>query len=297
MKRMCTLLVALLLAGSAPAFAKVNVVTTLPDLAAIAREIGGDRIEAQAIVKGNQDPHYVEILPSYMLMVKRADLFVQVGLDLELWAPQVIEGSRNAKVKIVDCSADIPLLEVPTGNVHAGMGDIHVGGNPHYWLDPENGKRIAAAVAEGLTLVDPEGAASYQAGLADFIRRLDAKIAEWSDLMAPYAGTELVYFHNAWPYFNAAFGLVAADFVEPKPGVSPSPGHTADLIRLIQAKKIRVIATAPQYDHKVPNSIARQTGAKVVELASSVGGLPDTGDYFALFDENLRRLREALGDR
>lgn len=297
MKRSIVLALALLLGWSATAGAEVKVVTTLTDFAAITREVGGDRVEVESIVKGSQDPHYVEILPSYMLLLKRADLFVQAGLDLELWAPQVVDGARNRNLRIVDCSRDIDLLEVPTTSVNASMGDIHVSGNPHYWLDPANGARIARAIADGLESVDPEGYAYYEERLADFESRLQAKVEEWRGLMEPYAGAEIVYFHNAWPYFNHAFGLEAAGFVEPKPGVSPSPGHTADVIRMIGAKGIRVIAIAPQYDRRVPDSIARQTGAAVVVLASSVGGVEDTGDYFALFDENLRRLREALGSR
>jgi ABC-type Zn uptake system ZnuABC Zn-binding protein ZnuA len=295
MKRSMVLFAFILLLAGGTAQAKLKVVTTLSDLASITEEVGGDRVEVEYIVDGTQDVHYVEILPSYMLMLKRAKVFVKIGLDLELWSFQVVEGARNRNLHIVDCSPSIQVLQKPTGPVHPGMGDIHVSGNPHYWLDPANGILIAREIVHALMAADGEGAPYYQERLADFEARLNAKIAEWKALMADYAGTEIIYFHNSWPYFNQAFGLVGAEFVEPKPGVNPSPHHTAEVIQLIKAKNIKVIATSPYFDKKVPESIARQTGAQVVTLASSVGGVEGADDYFSLFDENLRRLTEALG--
>ena len=298
MKRILIAIVLLAGLGPAPAAAaaKVRVVATLSDLASIAEAVGGERVEVRSIAEGKQDPHAVEILPSYMLMLKKADLFLKVGMDLELWSRGIVSGARNPDLHIVDCSTGIGVLERPTTPVDAGMGDIHVGGNPHYWLDPRNGKVIARNVADGLIRVDPEGAATYEERLALFEARIDEKMDEWTAAMEPYRGTQVVFFHNSWPYFCRAFGLEAAGFIEPKPGVSPSPGHTANVIRLIRARGIEVIAMSPYFDRKASESVARQSGATLVVLASSVGGVEGADDYLSLFDANLRRLREALGE-
>lgn len=277
--------------------AELRVVATLSDLASIAESLGGDRIEVDYLVDGRFDTHAVEILPSSMLKVSRADLFLQVGLDLEIWAPQVIAGARNRDLRVVDCSAGIEVLDRPTGGVDAGMGDIHVGGNPHYWLDPENGLIVARTLADAFAEADPEGAELYEHGYAEFSQALLRRLTDWESRMAPYVGTEVVYFHDSWPYFNRAFGLQSAGFVEPKPGVSPSPAHTARLVATIRSRGIPLIVMAPHFDRRVPDSIARQTGAAVVVLATSVGGIEGADDYLSLFDANLRRLEAALGNR
>jgi ABC-type Zn uptake system ZnuABC Zn-binding protein ZnuA len=295
MTRTLIWLVLLLFISVGPAQAKINVVATLSDLASITEEVGGDRVDVKYIADGKMDPHYVEILPSYMLMVKKAKLLVKVGMDLELWSLGVVDGARNRDLKIVDCSQGIEVLQKPTGQISAQMGDIHISGNPHYWLDPANGAVIARNIVDGLIEVDPEGAGYYQERLAGFIERLEAKIGEWREQMEPYAGSEIVFFHNSWPYFCEAFNLTAAGFVEPKPGINPSPGHTADIIKLVQAREIKTIAIAPFYSQKVPDSIARQTGSEVAVIASSVGGVEGADDYFSLFDVNLALLREKLG--
>jgi ABC-type Zn uptake system ZnuABC Zn-binding protein ZnuA len=176
------------------------------------------------------------------------------------------------------------------------MGDIHIAGNPHYWLDPANGKVIAEDVVDALIGLDPDGAGYYRDRLAAFHATIDEKIDSWRALVDPVAGSEIVYFHNSWPYFNRAFGLTAAGFVEPKPGVDPSPGHTAAIIDLIKSHEIRVIAMAPYFNPRVPESIARETGAKLILLADSVGGVEGADDYVSMFETNLARLLEALGD-
>ncbi len=294
MKPITIPILSVLLLFSGPAVAKINVVSTLSDFAAIAAEIGGERVETEAIASGRMDPHYVEILPSYMLMVRKARVFLVGGMDLEPWARGVLDGARNSNLRIVDCSANIEILEKPTGRVDMSMGDIHSAGNPHYWLDPANGIPIARTIHAALVAVDPEGSAYYDERLAAFEAALTGRIVAWKARMEPFAETELVYFHNSWPYFNAAFGLDAAGFVEPKPGVDPSPGHKARIIELIQERGIRVVAMSPFYSSKVPDSIAKQTGARVVVLASSVGGVDGAEDYFGLFEVNTQRLAQAL---
>lgn len=294
MKSKILVLTSLLVFLAPPAFAKVKVVATLADFADIAERVGGERVDVDWLVDGREDLHYVEILPSYMLKVKRAQVFLWAGLDLELWVPSIVEGARNRNLHIVDCSKDIEILEKPSGPVNPGMGDIHTSGNPHYWLDPRNGIHIARTIADELVAVDAEGTQYYLDRLASFTAAVNEKYEQWTATMQPHHGAEIVFFHSSWPYFNDAFGLVAAGFIEPKPGVSPSPLHTADIINVVKAKNIKVIASAPYFDHKVPESIARQTGATVVILAGGVGGIEGAEDYLSMFDANLARLRAAL---
>jgi ABC-type Zn uptake system ZnuABC Zn-binding protein ZnuA len=216
-------------------------------------------------------------------------------MGLDQWAYGIIDGARNSKLQVTDCSQGIDILERPTTAVNMSMGDIHVAGNPHYWLDPVNGATIAETVYGALSDADPEGEAYYREHRDAFVAELETRVEGWQEAMKPYRGTEIVFFHNSWPYFTTRFGLVEAGFVEPKPGVSPSPGHTAEIVQLIQAGDIRILAMSPYFSSKVPDSIARQTGAKVVVLASSVGGVKGADDYFSLFETDLTLLREALG--
>lgn len=294
MKRIWIACLFLAMAWAGTVEAKIKVVATLSDLASIAEEVGGDRVDVDAIADGRVDLHNVQILPSYMLLVKRADLFVKVGMDLEIWSWRVLDGAHNPNLRVIDCSQNIQVMQRPTTPVNPSMGDIHIMGNPHYWLDPANGAVIAEAILNGLIEVDAEGADYYLERYDDFRQRLEDRIAGWEKEMEPYHGSEVVYFHNSWPYFSNRFGLVEAGFVEPKPGISPSPGHTAEIIKLIRTRDIRVVAISSYFDSKVPESIARQTGAEVVVLASSVGGVEGANNYFTLFDVNLRKLRAAL---
>lgn len=285
--------IALLVLTLSPAAAEgLRVVTSTADLASIAREVGGDLVEVESIAAGTQDPHFVELLPSYMVRVRKADVYVKVGMDLDYWAQPIIDGSRNARLEIVDASLAIPLetrLEVPT-RVDASMGDLHKYGNPHYWLDPANGRRIARAIADGLAKADPAHAARYDAGFEEFSARLDAKMAEWETAAAPLRGMKVVTYHNSWPYFARAFGIEVIDFLEPKPGVKPGPKHVAALIRKAQAQEVRAIAYEPYFEKKTPAMVARETGVPLVVLPPSVGGVSEVTDYIGLFDYNLAAL-------
>ena len=277
---------------SAPPHAELTVVTSTSDLAAIAREVGGDLVSAESIAAGTQDPHFVELLPSYMIRVRKADVYVKVGMDLDYWAQAIIDGSRNAKLEIVDASSTVPIeirLEVPT-RVDASLGDVHKFGNPHYWLDPENGKRIARAIADGLERADPANAARYEAGYESFVKRLDGKIAAWKQAAAPLRGMKVVTYHRSWPYFTRAFGIEVVGYLEPKPGVKPSPTHVAEVIAQIRAQKVSALAYEPYFEKRTPEMIARETGIPLVVLPPSVGGVPEVQDYFGLFDYNLAAL-------
>lgn len=275
-------------------YAKVRVVSSTTDLAAITREIGGDKVTVQSIARGNQDPHYVEILPSYMLKVKRADIYLKVGAELDLWADQIIDGSRNTRLQVVDCSQDIQLQEVPTTKINASMGDVHSFGNPHYWLDPANGIRIAEGIARALSTRDPENARLYDANLAVFRSKVEQAMESWKKEYASLVDAKIIYYHNSWPYFNSRFGLVAADFVEPKPRIMPTPTHIDELVKLIQNQNLKIIGMEPYFSRKAPDYLAAKTGITVVKLAQSVGAVPGTDSYLDMIAYNLRVIHEVL---
>lgn len=278
---------------------KLNVVTTLPDLAYIAEQIGGDHIQAFSIATGYQDPHFVDPKPSYIVRLSRADMFVTIGLDLELgWVPPLLKSARNDKVLkgapgYVDVSANVPLLEVPVSTSRE-QGDIHIYGNPHYWMDPSNGKIIARNIYDGLVRLRPADQAYFADNLARFNERLDTKIAEWEERLAPYRGHRVIAYHNQWPYFEKHMGFEIVDFLEPKPGIPPTPSQLAKIINLMNSQDIRVIIIAPYYRKNSAELVARKTDATVVTLASSVEAFDGIDTYFDLFDRDVDLLIEAF---
>jgi zinc/manganese transport system substrate-binding protein len=288
------------LAASLGAANRVGVVTTTEDLAALAREVGGDRVAVEAIARGYQDPHYVESKPSFVLKLQKADLLVVVGRELEIgWLPPLINQSRNAKIQAggsghLDASLTCDILDVPTGPVTRAMGDVHPTGNPHYWLDPANGRRIAKAIGERLGQIRPADAAYFTQRYDDFDRRLKEAEKRWDQQMAPYRGRKVVTYHRSWPNFAKRFGLVVVDYVEPKPGIPPSPSHTLQLIGRMKREGIKVVLVEPYFDLRTPNSVAQQTGGEVVVLLPSVGGVKEVKDYFQLFDYDVRLLTGVL---
>jgi zinc/manganese transport system substrate-binding protein len=295
MKRALSVLLAFaaLASFSSAAQAKLRIVTTLQDFASIAQTIGGDRVDTFALAKGYQDPHFVDAKPSFVLQLSRADLLIVAGLELEIgYLPPLIDQSRNDKIHpgnpgYLDASAGCDILQRPTTQVTRAMGDVHPYGNPHYWIDPKNGRVIARAIAARLSQLDPAGSAVYLKNLAAFEQRLTQKEAEWNVKMAPYAGTRIITFHDSWPNFAKHFKLNVVGHVEPKPGIPPSPTHTLEIINLIQAQKVPVILVEPYFDKKTPNYIAGKTGAAVVTFYPSVGGVPAIKDYFTLFDTDI----------
>lgn len=291
MKRQMIVLLAALFLHSAQA--TVKVVTTLPDLADITRQIGGDRVKVDCIVRGNQNPHFVDVKPSYMMKLKSADVFLQIGMELELWAPQIIDGSRNDKLDVVDLSKNISKLEVPA-KFDASQGDVHRYGNPHYWLDPRNMRTVVEEIVASLAKVSPNDEPFFRSNAETYLKKLDAKIAEWEGRMRPYRGSKIITFHKSWTYFANWLGLVVVDQVEPKPGIPPSPSHTAMLIQLVRTGDIKAIIVEPFYDTSAPEQIARSTGAKVLQLPTSVGGAEAAKDYISMMDYNIETLAAAL---
>jgi zinc/manganese transport system substrate-binding protein len=300
MKCIITLLIALLAAVPARAQGKLNVVATTEDLASIAREVGGDRITVESIAKGYQDPHFVEAKPSFILKLQKADLLIAVGRELEIgWLPPLMQQSRNAKIQpgapgYLDASLAATILEIPTGNITRAMGDVHPLGNPHYWMDPENGKRIAKEIADKLSEMRPTDGTAFQQRLSDFTTRLDAAEKRWLAQMAPYKGTKIVTYHRSFPNFAERFGLDVVGYVEPRPGIPPSPSHTLELIQEMNRQQIKIILMEPYFDQKTPNSIGTQTGAQVLVMPPSVGGEKTVTDYLKLFDYDINLLVNGL---
>jgi len=283
--------------------AALNVVTSSSDLASITREVGGDRVTVTSIARGYQDPHFVEPKPSFLLLLKNADLLEVVGLDLEIgWLPPLIDQSRNNKIRpgspgYLDLSRGVEILDRPQGAVNRSMGDVHPLGNPHYWLDPANAVRIAIQVEKKLEELRPADAAYFQARLNAFKTRMNDADKRWRAALAPFRGAKIVTYHNSWPNFVRRYGLDVIDYIEPKPGVPPSPSHLFDLIGKMKSQNVKVIIMEPYFDHKTPESVAQRTGAKLVVLYPSVGGAKSgTDDYFSLFDTNIGLLVKALGN-
>jgi zinc/manganese transport system substrate-binding protein len=296
--------VALLLAGILPAPAraasKLNVVTATTDLAALAQEVGGDHIEVESIARGYQDPHFVEAKPSFLLKLRRADLLIVVGLQLEIgWLPPLITQCGNPKIQVsapgyLDASQFAEILEIPTTQVTRAMGDVHPLGNPHYWLDPQNGLRIARGIQMKLAEMRPADAAYFQQRYDSFAQRLKEAEQRWDEQMKALRGRKVVTYHRSWPNLAKRFGLNVVDYVEPRAGIPPSPAHTVELIAMMKRENVKVILVEPYFDLKTPDAVARETGAKVVVLMPSVGGEKEITDYFKLFDYDVNLLVKAF---
>lgn len=279
---------------------KLNVVTSTTDLAALAQEVGGDRISVESIAKGYQDPHFVEAKPSFLLKLRQADLLISVGLDLEIgWLPPLISQSGNPRVQVggsgyLDASQFAEILEKPTGPVTRAMGDVHPLGNPHYWLDPDNGRRVAKGIAAKLGELDPQDSSYFQQRFADFDKRLTAAEKNWDEQMKPFRGRKVVTYHTSWTNFARRFGLNVVGYIEPRPGIPPTPQHTIEIIQLMKRDNVKVMLIEPYFDLKTPQSIGRETGAQVLVLLPSTGGEKQVTDYFKLFDYDLGLLTKAF---
>jgi zinc/manganese transport system substrate-binding protein len=279
---------------------KLQVMTATTDLAALAQEIGGDKVDVESVARGYQDPHYVEAKPSFLLKLRRADLLIVVGLELEIgWLPPLISQSTNPRIQVgapgyFDASRYAKILEIPTGAVTRAEGDVHPQGNPHYWLDPENGLRIAKGIADKFSEMRPSDAAYFAERYSAFEQKLKQADQQWQAQMKPYAGRKIVTYHRSWPNFAGHFGLNVVGYVEPRPGIPPSPQHTVELIGQMKRDNIKVIVVEPYFDLKTPNAIARDTGGQVLVLMPSVGGEKEITDYFKLFDYDIAKLKQAF---
>ncbi len=279
--------------------AKINVVATLPDLGSLAREIGGDNVAVTVLAKPTEDPHFVDARPSFVVALRGADVLIDGGAELELgWLPPLLQNARNPKLEAgkpgrIQASDGIRLMEVPA-NLTRAAGDVHAQGNPHFGVDPIVAKAMAQHIAQSFSAVDPPNAASYQANYKKFEAAVNAKLQEWGATMLPFKGQHAVAYHDSWPYFAHRFGVEIDIFLEPKPGIPPSPSHLAEVIAQIKAQKIKAIIVEPYHDRKIAERVAQATGAKVVDFAQYPGGLPNTDTYIKLIDALVSRLGTGL---
>mgnify|MGYP001585077187 CR=1 FL=1 len=281
------------------AHAKLNIVASTPDVGAVAKEIGKDKVEVMSIAKPTEDPHFVDAKPSFIVKLNKADMLIDGGLQLELgWLPPLVVGARNQKILTGEkgyliASAGVPVIEVPT-SVDRAMGDVHPLGNPHFMLDPLNGKIVAMHICDRLCQIDAANCNYYKDNLKDFTKRLDQKLFEWQKAMEPFRGIKVVTYHKTFPYFANRFNLNVVGELEPKPGIPPSPTHINTLIPMMKKEGVKLILIEQFRERKVPEFVAVQTGAKVVIVPIMVGGQKEIQDYLALFDYTINQIVSAL---
>jgi zinc/manganese transport system substrate-binding protein len=287
------------IAVAVSAHAKLNVVATLPDFGSLAREIGGDKVTVTVLAKPTEDPHFVDARPSFVVQLRTADVLIEGGAELEIgWLPPLLQNARNPKIDVgkpgrVISSQGIRLMNVPA-NVTRAAGDVHALGNPHFMTDPIIAKAVAQHIAQSFSSVDGANAGFYDANYRKFEATINAKLQEWGAAMLPFKGQNVVAYHDSWPYFAHRFGVNIDLFLEPKPGIPPSPSHLAEVIAQMKAQHIKAIIVEPFQDRKTAEKVASATGAKVVEFAQFPGGLAGTDSYVKLIDTLVSRLAAAL---
>ncbi len=281
-------------------YANLNVVATTAEYGSIAREIGGNHVTVSVLGKPTEDPHFVDAKPSFMLKLNRADVLIEGGAELETgWLPPLLDGSRNRKLDVgqpgrIRCAEGVQLLEVPT-TLDRSQGDIHAAGNPHFMTDPMNGRIAAREICDAFCLIDASSADTYRANLAKFTQRLDGKLVEWQKRMEPFRGKRIVTYHNSWVYFGERFGLKPDLFLEPKPGIPPTPANLAHVKAVMKAEHIGVIIVDPYLSRKTAETVAQDTGATVVDVAQFPGGIKGTeGGYIELIDTLVNSIARAL---
>jgi len=286
--------------AASSASAQLRVVATTPDLASVAREIGGDRVNVVALAKPTEDPHYVDAKPSHIVTLNRADALIEGGAELELgWLPPLLENSRNSKISAgapgrIVASEGVKMLEVPT-SFDRSKGDVHSLGNPHFMIDPVTVRIIARNIAGHFAQIDPKNAGTYNGNLSRFNTKLDAKYADWQKQLAPYRGARIVTYHKDFVYLAQRFGLTIVDELEPKPGIAPSPAHLAQVIGKMKSSNAKVILVQPFQNRKTAETVARQTGATVLDISQQPGAVPNTTTYFDLMDNIVKTLAGGLG--
>ena len=290
---------ALALAGGSAAADTLRVVTTTTDLKALTEVVGGRLVEVDSLARGTQNPHDLEARPSLMVKVRRADVLVTNGLDLDNWVDTVVQGANNPRVVRgaagwIDASRGIPVLDVPTTRVDRSMGDVHPLGNPHYTLDPGMAPIATQNILEGLARAAPQHRAALEKNRTDFLARLDTAMAQWTKTLEPFRGAKLVTYHAVWNYFFARFGLVQAGAIEDRPGIPPTPGHLTQLIRRMKDDKVKVVIVEPWNDQKLAARVAEEAGARALVLAAGVGALKGTDDFMAMAAYNVNTLAQAL---
>jgi zinc/manganese transport system substrate-binding protein len=284
------LLIAIIILIYGVGFANVKAVTTITIIYDLVKNIGKDKVEVDYLCRGNQDPHFLEVMPSYMMKLRNADLVFEVGLNLEKWLPQLIDGSRNSNIQIIDLSQAIEKKEVPTAKMDARYGDVHPYGNPHYYLDPLDVKIMAKEILDALVTQEPENASYYEKNYNEYVKQLDAKITEWTKKMSKVKGEPIVFFHSSWIYFADQYGIKIAGYIEPKPGIPPTPSHNADIINLINKGKVKIILMENYYSDAAPNQISQITGVKVLKVPVGVYGMEGINSYIQMMDYIINQI-------
>lgn len=280
--------------------AKLNVVATLPDLAAIAREIGGDKVKITSLARGTEDPHFVDAKPSFIRLLNEADVLIEGGAELEIgWLPPLVSNARNPGILAgapghLIASSGVRLLDIPSGPVDRSQGDVHPMGNPHFLLDPANGRMLAERIAKTFGRLDPSNTGVYEKNLRRFNERLDRSLAEWTDTLKGFRGVKVVTYHKSFDYFLVRFGSVLAGTIEPKPGIEPSPTHINALIPRMKADGVKLVLMEPNRPRKTPEYVAKTAGAKLVVLLLMPGGHAQAGDYFSWLAFNVEQVATAL---
>ena len=279
--------------------ARLNVVATLPDYAALATAIGGDLIDVTSMGKPTEDPHFVDARPSFVVKLKNADMLIEGGAELEIgWLPPLLQNARNSKLEAgapgrVIASQGLRLMNVPT-NLTRAAGDVHALGNPHFMVDPIIAKVVAKHIADSFSAIDAANASTYEANYQKFETTINAKLQEWGKTLLPYKGANIVAYHDSWVYFAHRFGLTLDVFLEAKPGIPPSPSHLAGVIGKMKELKAKAIIVEPFHNRKIAEKVASSTGARVVSFAQYPGALPNTDSYVALIDALVNNLAAAL---
>jgi zinc/manganese transport system substrate-binding protein len=282
--------------------AKLNVVATTPDFSAVAQEIGGDKIELTTLAKPTEDPHFVDAKPSFIVKLNHADALIEGGAELEVgWLPALLEGARNPRLEAgkpgrISCIEGIPLLEVPS-TLDRSKGDIHAAGNPHYMTDPANAKIAAEHICNAFCQLDAKSCDYFKANLKKFDDHLDAKLAEWQKLLAPHKGKEIVCYHNSWVYFAKRFEVNMELYLEPKPGIPPTPAHLAEVITKMKSDHVKIIVVQPYQNRKTAETVASHTDAVVVDFPSFPGGSKETQTYADWIDFLVKSLTKAWNEK
>lgn len=289
------------LGGAPPAEAarKIRVVASTPDLKSIAEAVGGDLVEVESLARGWQNVHDVEVRPSLMVKLRRADLLFTNGLGLDFWIDPLVQGANNPRLVLggpgrIDLSRGIPVLEVPSGPIDRSMGDVHPHGNPHYTLDPDAVTTVTASIVDGLARQAPRHRPAFERRRDEFLGRLRAAQARWSTTLEPFRGAKVVVYHNTWVYFLSRFGLTQAGAVEDRPGIPPSPAHLARLIGRMKEERVRVLILDPWGDRRLAERVAGEAGARLTVLAHTVGALEGVDSYLEMIEHNVNALAEAL---
>jgi zinc/manganese transport system substrate-binding protein len=299
MKRTALLMV-LALGMPVVALAKLNVVATLPDLGALAQEIGGDNVQVTSLASGMEDPHFVDPKPSFVRVLNRADVLIEGGAELELgWLPPLVNNARNPKILgnapgHILAAQSVRLIQVPVSAIDRSQGDVHRLGNPHFLLDPDNCQRVAARISEVFSTLDAAQAAGYQANLKKFRERLEQRQAVWTAQLAPYRGTKVLTYHKSFDYLLDRFGLELVDTIEPKPGIEPSPAHINSLVPRAKQAGVKLVIIEPNRPRRTPQRVAEAVGAQLVIVPLMVGGDPKARDFFSWYDDVVTRLADAL---